>query len=790
MLNLNDISQWQKALGLLPIKLFSESRNNFILLDGGIGDFCLDITHEEKSEDYYFSSAWSSNTKNFVSVNDEVTVYNWKKEKIEPIPIESVSKNYNKFYEYLISNSINSEIDIVPFVLSIFRKLRNLTDDKYSGTEALNLLLLLLASYEENISFDNIDKTKWGLSDFNLPKAEFEKYVEEFSEGILGKLKPKVELILRHSSGAIFTEAQKEALFFDKSQNLFSGTLSDSYLTKIISNSSIQYTPSYLARTVVENALKRFDLNKVANLKILDPACGSSEFSMEALKQLKSRNFEGSVHITGRDISPSAINTSNFLLSYEKREWKDKLSFDISLVEDSLIEDWDTDYDLILMNPPFASWVEMNKEAREAVVDSLGKISEKRPNQASAFVYKSINSLKEGGVIGSVIPSSILTSDSYKKLRAELEERVSFSLIGKLGNFIFQEALTDISIIVGQKPKNGETPLILWTRNEKGIALEALRNLRKLQSANLPYIDNKKHSIYQPTTFPFNNENWKLISLQENELFKKVERLVFEKKLTKIENLFKVQQGIRTGNNLVFKISSFSFESLPNEEKNYFRPAVDNESVKSGFLQKINYVWYPYDKNGLIIKTEEELQESVPTYYKNVLSIPKNKESLIKRSRTDINNWWTLSEPRGWLTIKYPKLVSTEFGKFNSFAFDKSGEFVIERGYGWIPKKEFKDFDDYYFYLTIFSNPFFDHLLSIYSRQLAGGNWYDLGKKYTANIPIPKITDELKFSGVYDKLVATGKRMSSGDFVDLRELENYVKEFIYLFILSPDERFS
>ncbi|MEJ7699945.1 MAG: hypothetical protein WKF71_09920 [Pyrinomonadaceae bacterium] len=192
----------------------------------------------------------------------------------------------------------------------------------------------------------------------------------------------------------------------------------------------------------------------------------------------------------------------------------------------------------------------------------------------------------------------------------------------------------------------------------------------------------------------------------------------------------------------------------------------------------------------MIILTEEELQESVPNYYKNVLLI--YKEALITRSRKDINNWWTLSEPRGWLTTKYPKLVSTEFGKANSFAFDESGEFVVERGYGWIPKKEFKDSDDYYFYLTIFTNPFFDHLLSIYSRQLAGGNWYDLGKKYTADIPIPNITNpknrsELKLSGVYDQLVSMGKRISSGDFVDLRELENYVKKFIYLFILSPDE---
>ena len=227
-----------------------------------------------------------------------------------------------------------------------------------------------------------------------------------------------------------------------------------------------------------------------------------------------------------------------------------------------------------------------------------------------------------------------------------------------------------------------------------------------------------------------------MVSLQENELFKKIERLVIEKKLTRVSNIFKVEQGVRTGNNLVFKISSNDFEVLPDNEKAYFRPFIENESIKNGVLNKRGYVWYPYDRSGLNIKTEDELQEKVPTFYQNVLSV--NKQKLINRARKGINDWWTLSWHRPWLTTKYPKLVSTEFGRSNSFAFDEFGDFVVERGYGWIPKKEFKDSDNYYFYLTIFSNPFFDYLLSIYSRQLAFGNSYDLGKKYTADIPIPK----------------------------------------------------
>lgn len=782
MFDLNDISQWKKSLGLLPIKLFSniENKSDFILLDGGTGDFCIDIKPEISDKDY-FSSSWSSNTKNFVSVKEKILeLYNWKKSKIESISSQVVKDNYLKFYSYLISNSIDSEYDIVPFILNIFRKLRNLTNEKERGTVSLNLLFLLLASYEEQNPFNTIDRAKWGLSDFENPNNEFDNYLDEFSKGISVNqdLKPNIELILRHSSGALFQEAQKEALIFDKSLDLFSGTLSSIYNTRKILYSSIHYTPAYLARTIVENALNKVDLKIKETLKIFDPACGTSEFLMEALKQLKTRNYDGNVQVIGWDSSESAINTSRFILTYEKREWLDKLSVNLELVEDSLQKDWDNDYDIVLMNPPFVSWEQMSKIARESVRDALGATFNKRPNQASAFLYKAINSLKAESVIGSVVPSSILTLDSYDKLRNLIKDTISPSLIGKLGNYVFENALTDISIIIGQNPKTDESPLVLWTRNEKGIVTDALVDLRKLQCGNVPFIDEKDYSIYTPVTFPINNENWKPLSYQENQLFKKLEIFVLNGRLTRIQNIFSVRQGIRTGNNQVFKVkASFFYNSIPMDEKKYFRPVIDNESIKNGILLNKNYVWYPYDKDGLMIRNEDELQKEVPFFYDAILR--QHKEQLLNRARKDINNWWVLSEHRAWLTTKYPKLSSTEFGKPGSFAFDKKGEYVIERGNGWIPKKDFQNTADYYFYLAIFSSSFFENLLSIYSKQLAGGQWYDLGKKYTKNIPIPKISEELRYSFVYDKLAIIGKEISESNIYDFKIIDNHLKESIY-----------
>ena len=70
-------------------------------------------------------------------------------------------------------------------------------------------------------------------------------------------------------------------------------------------------------------------------------------------------------------------------------------------------------------------------------------------------------------------------------------------------------------------------------------------------------------------------------------------------------------------------------------------------------------------------------------------------------------------------------------------------------------------------------------LLSIFSKQLAGGKWYDLGKLHTKDIPIPVITEELKNSFVFEKLVYFGKLISEGEYFHFEIIDDYLKNHIY-----------
>lgn len=82
--------------------------------------------------------------------------------------------------------------------------------------------------------------------------------------------------------------------------------------------------------------------------------------------------------------------------------------------------------------------------------------------------------------------------------------------------------------------------------------------------------------------------------------------------------------------------------------------------------------------------------------------------------------------------------------------------------------------------MALFNSSFFDNLLSIYSKQLAGGKWYDLGKKYTKNIPIPNVyMDEVRNSEGFQRLVEIGKELSEGNTYTKSVSDNILEKYFY-----------
>lgn len=774
-----DTKFWESKLGLLPIKLFHSKetvQQKFIMLNGVSNNFCLDIDpNNELSKKDYWNHAWSCDVGSFVRItNDKVHVYNWgKQDKVEKYDKKVVFERIDSFYKYLGEKQIPKENSIVPFATSIFRSLRNEFGEEGKAEISLKAFLYMLAFVENENPITNFNA--WGLDgiDKNILNV-LAPYIDQLKNGIdYYDLKPNMSLILRHASGKLFQEAHYLATL-DRQRTIW-GTVSSKIDIQPEKYGTVHFTPSFVARSIVEEVLDAFsDSEFPSNLKIFDPAMGSGEFLKEILRQLKNKGYSGKVSIVGWDISKPAIDMAKFVLAFEQKEWNDNITIDLTVVENSLTKNWGDNFDIVLMNPPFLSW-ELLKEDndRQIIREVLGSNYEKNPNMASAFFWKAIQSLKSNGVLGSVMPTSILNADSYKMLRNNVEEVMTPRLIAKLGNYVFQNAFTDACFYVGQKNKQIHNTKIVWTHNIANAAAEALRASRKLRFSKTTIFSEENYSVYY-SDVPY--EDWTPHSLKGIKLKQNLERRLDSMQLKTIKQIFDVKQGARIGSS-VFVIDGEFFNQLSSREKRFFRPVSQNKNILNGKLSIINYLFYPNSEGLETINNEDSLKAILPFFYE--FKLLPNKTLLQNRARRTENNWWLLSEDRAWQRKKEPKLISTEFGKAGSFAFDKTGEFAVERGCAWIPKNEEKFSEHtYYAYLSIFCSDFFNDLLGIYSTQIAGGNWWHLSKKDTDEIPIPDLTQANKFqSEKFILLNGIGRKLSEGiEKIDTSLLNSLVRD--------------
>ena len=146
---MTEIQYWEQKFGLYPMPINPKSKSGkFLMLNGGNKDFCLQTSHSDNDSsnelDGFFSDSWSTNTKNFVTFGkDYVQVHNWLKGETIKRKKKEVAENPEWLYKHIFSQSYKSPDDVVPFIIGVFRELRNYVGRR-APEESLNLLFRLL----------------------------------------------------------------------------------------------------------------------------------------------------------------------------------------------------------------------------------------------------------------------------------------------------------------------------------------------------------------------------------------------------------------------------------------------------------------------------------------------------------------------------------------------------------------------------------------------------------------------------------------------------------------------
>jgi len=270
----------------------------------------------------------------------------------------------------------------------------------------------------------------------------------------------------------------------------------------------IYYTPKYIVDYIVNETLgkvlKQTKKKEVANISVLDPACGSGSFLIAAFDRILDTVLKSSPqeslftkfdilkgNIYGVDLDPQAIEiaqlnlllkvlsqkhklpvlqhnisngnslvtgTSDFLESYFGDSFRGLLPFNFEEQFKDVFSQ--KGFDVIIGNPPyvFARGGNFNEQTKKYYYDNY-PLASYQLNTYLLFIDRAFRLLKPGGYFGYIIPNTWLTIDTFAMLRKFLLEETGELQIINIFDKVFGDASVDSCILTFRKGKPSDVTL-------------------------------------------------------------------------------------------------------------------------------------------------------------------------------------------------------------------------------------------------------------------------------------------------------------------------------------------
>ncbi|WP_175810888.1 Eco57I restriction-modification methylase domain-containing protein [Burkholderia cepacia] len=304
------------------------------------------------------------------------------------------------------------------------------------------------------------------------------------------------------------------------------------------------YTPSYIAQYIVRQAvgtvLEGKTLKQAENVRVVDPACGSGSFLIEAYQYLldwylaryteegAEKHSKGKMprirstasnawrlttaekkrilltHIYGVDIDAQAVEVTklSLLLKVLEGESDDSLSSQMKLFHERVLPDlaaniqfgnsligpdffddfldldgetsqrvnafdWKSafpsvfkagGFDVVIGNPPYVDIKNLPEIEKKYIFEKY-PCANNRINLFAAFIERTLGVCKPGGFAhGMIVPTALLTQESYRPLRREIMQNYSVSNVVRLPNESFGASAGAVKVdtviaIITQKAK-------------------------------------------------------------------------------------------------------------------------------------------------------------------------------------------------------------------------------------------------------------------------------------------------------------------------------------------------
>ena len=264
---------------------------------------------------------------------------------------------------------------------------------------------------------------------------------------------------------------------------------------------------------------------------------------------------------------------------------------------------------------------------------------------------------------------------------------------------------------------------------------------------------------------------WNLNIGEESTLLNKVARMP----LKLVEVAERIYQGLATSADSIYVLTVCE-EGTPNSrlcsralgdeeviiESCLLHPLLKGSEISRYRQPTYQYmVLFPYrvESGRAVPIAENEMRSKYPAAY-NYLS--RNKAALLKRSKTDISNWWLYPYPKNLSLYDSPKILSQVPSTRGNFALDEAGRFYFlgggTAGGNAICVKDDNP-DEMRFFLGILNSRLTTYLVSKVASGFRGG-FFAFGKSSLASLPFPSLNlPDLRDAASHNQMVALWEQM-------------------------------
>lgn len=631
----------------------------------------------------------------------------------------------------------------------------------------------------------------WWISPEKIGVLKYED--KRVQDSLEENLNDSIKRMFRRFNRFDFTEVDRDIL----------GEVYQGYLPP---NERKQLGEFYTPKEVIDYILDAVGYKpekEIRGKKILDPACGSGSFLVEATQRLVERYrrigfnlknpddarqiIDGCVNsIYGLDIHPFAcfVAEINLLFQFvdlydsvrQKNKYYELPRLNIYRTDSltpsgmtiiELIEFMDNsrrkmlieetkgaekvkkiEFDFIIGNPPYVRKERIDPEYKETLLEkAFPRVYHGDSDISVYFISKGIEYLGDEGKLGFITSNRFMKARYGQRLRRHILDNcccnqiIDFGVLAK----VFESSSPSPCIIVLEKESDPDK------RKTNKIKIAVAREPRETLENLLPIVRNyigkryldRSIDIFQLDQFNLGIHEWRLCPTQARDISAKIE----EKSEYVLEGICTIDRGLYTGLNKAFVVDEKTVRDH-NFEKALIKRCLKGEDVRK---YKIDY------RDLYLIYTYNIDINGYPNINNHLLQY---KVKLVKRwCVTDPHmgrKWYELEKPRTPFLFETSQIITPDLSLENNFTLNDEKYYCLNTSYIITPKKEYEEYLKYI--LGLLNSKALEFYFKQISPRMSGSGRHRYIKHYLKQLPI-KFTEKPREKRIAEEITQNVDRI-------------------------------